>query len=138
MRPRSVILGEQLYAGSIVLTIVLSAIGWEQTVAAGGLLLAIGVNAFVIGLSALLLILTTRRGSRVALGFLAALTVVNLIGYLIQIGSGVVASGWFGVITTVQTLLSVVAVVLLFRPNARAWFRRMSHRSDYADGEIGA
>lgn len=122
MRPKSVTLGEQLYAASIVVTVVLAVMGWQEAAAVGGAALAATVNVVVVGLSILLLLLTTRRASRVALWLLVALTVVNVVGYLFQVSGGVVAAGVFGVLTTLQTLLGVVAIVLLFRPNARAWF----------------
>lgn len=122
MRPKSVRLGEQLYALAIVVTAVLAVIGWQRAVAAYGVATAAGVNLFQIGLQVLLLVLATRRGSRVALWLLAAVTALTLVGYLMQVSAGVVAVGLFGVLTTLQTLLAVIAIVLLFRPNARAWF----------------
>ena len=122
MRPKSVKLGEQLYAGSILLTIVLAIIGWDEAVATGGVALATIINVVVIGITALLLYLTTRRASRVALWLLVALTAINIAGFLFQVAGGVVAPGLFGVLTTAQTLLGIVGIVLLFRPGARAWF----------------
>ena len=122
MRPKSVKLGEQLYAGSILLTIALAVIGWDEAVATGGVVLAAVVNVVVIGITALLLYLTTRRASRVALWLLVALTAINIAGFLFQVAGGVVAPGLFGVLTTAQTLLGIVGIVLLFRPGARAWF----------------
>jgi hypothetical protein len=122
MRPKSVKLGEQLYAGSIVLTIVLAIIGWDEAVATGGVALAATVNVVVIGITIALLYLTTRRASRVALWLLVVLTAINIAGFLFQVAGGVVAPGLFGVLTTAQTLLGVVGVVLLFRPSARGWF----------------
>jgi len=122
MRPKSVKLGEQLYAGSILLTIALAIIGWDEAVATGGVVLAAVVNVVVIGITALLLYLTTRRASRVALWLLVVLTAINIAGVLFQVAGGVVAPGLFGVLTTAQTLLAIVGIVLLFRPGARAWF----------------
>ncbi|GAA3704435.1 hypothetical protein GCM10022268_12580 [Sphingomonas cynarae] len=122
MRPNSVKLGEQLYAGSILLTIALAIIGWDEAVATGGVVLAAVVNVVVIGITVLLLYLTTRRASRVALWLLVVLTAINIAGFLFQVAGGVVAPGLFGVLTTAQTLLGIVGIVLLFRPGARAWF----------------
>jgi len=122
MRPKSVKLAEQFYAGSILLTIALAIIGWDEAVATGGVALAAIVNVVVIGITIALLYLTTRRASRVALWLLVVLTAINVAGYLFQVAGGVVAAGLFGVLTTAQTVLGVVAIVLLFRPSARAWF----------------
>ncbi|KQU61751.1 hypothetical protein ASG67_00740 [Sphingomonas sp. Leaf339] len=126
MRPKSVILGEQVYAASIVMTIALAVMGWQEAASVGGPVLAATINVVVIGLTILLLLLATRRGSRVALWLLTALTAINVVGFLFQISGGVVAAGLFGVLTTLQTLSSVIAMVLLFRPNARVWFDGMS------------
>lgn len=126
MRPKAVKLGEQIYAGSIILTVVLAVVGWNEAVAASGVVTAAVVNAVVIGLTVLLLYLTTRRASRAALWLLVMLTAINIAGYLFQVAGGVVATGLFGVLTTAQTVLSVVAIVLLFRPSARAWFAAMA------------
>ncbi|MEJ8630320.1 hypothetical protein P0F65_11640 [Sphingomonas sp. I4] len=43
---------------------------------------------------------------------------------------GALAEGVFGVLTAVQAAASLVAVVMLSRPNARAWYRTMSEVSD--------
>ncbi len=122
MRPKSVKLGEQLYAGSILLTIALAVIGWDEAVATGGVALAAAVNVVVIGITIALLYFAARRASRVALWLLVVLTAINIAGFLFQVAGGVVAPGLFGVLTTAQTVLSVVGIVLLFRPSARAWF----------------
>ena len=121
MRPKSVTLGEQLYAVSLVLAVVLAGMGWASTVAAIGTGGALGIYALYLGASVLLLVLTARGGNRVALW---VLTAINLVGFLMQISGGVVAGGLFGVLTTIQTLLSAVAIVLFFRPAARDFFAR--------------
>ena len=124
MRPKSVSLGEQLYAASLVLALVLAVIGWNSAVRVAGVGGAIGMYALYIGASVLLLVLTARGGNRIALWVLSAITAVNLIGFLMQVAGGVVAAGLFGVLTTLQTLLSAVAIVLFFRPVARDFFAR--------------
>lgn len=122
MRPKAVRLGEQIYGLAILLAVLLAVLGWRQAAAAYGPVAAAGVNLFQVGLQLLLLVLATRKGSRVALWLLAAVTALTLVGYLMQVAAGAVAVGTFGVLTTLQTLLAVVATVLLFRPSARAWF----------------
>ncbi|RZM10714.1 MAG: hypothetical protein EOP68_05625 [Sphingomonas sp.] len=124
MRPKSVSLGEQLYAASLVLALLLAVIGWNSAVAVAGVGGAVGMYALYIGASVLLLVLTARGGNRIALWVLSAITAVNLIGFLMQVAGGVVAAGLFGVLTTLQTLLSAVAIVLFFRPAARDFFAR--------------
>ena len=122
MRPKSVALGEQIYFASIVVIIAAAFVGWNASVAANGFALALGVNAFAIGLSLLLLILATRNANRIALWGLALLTAIGVAGFFWQVANGVVAMGWIGVLTTLQALLSVTGIVMLFTPAAQAWF----------------
>lgn len=130
MRPKSVVQAEWLYLASIVLLVVLAVLGWKDAVAASGVAAAFGINAFFVGLSLLLLILTTRRASRVALWALVVVTVLTDLGFLYQVSSGVLAAGLFGALVTVQAALATIGVVFLFRPNARAWFDDRAHRPE--------
>jgi len=89
---------------------------------------AAGLLAFVIGLSLMVLILTTRRASRVALGVLTVLTLFTAAGVLMQVSSGTLAAGPVGVLTVVQLLLVAIPNVLLFLPRSREWFHRAAER----------
>ncbi|WP_298093406.1 hypothetical protein [uncultured Sphingomonas sp.] len=123
MRPKAIISAEWLYLAATLLLIVTSAMAWSEMVALYGAGLTAGITAFLVGLYILLILCTTRGGSRVALGLLAALTVVGLVSLLYQVATGVLAMGLLGVLNTVQGLLTFAGLVLLFRPNALAWFR---------------
>lgn len=140
MRPKSVVLAEWLYLASIGLLIAVSVLTWDAAVAQGGFALAAGVTAFGVGLSLLLLILTTRRGSRVALWLLVALTVLGAAGVMLQVATGVLATGLIGMLTIAQLVLTILPIVLLFRPRARAWFDEVADRGvdDDAEEEIEA
>ncbi|EGI54547.1 putative membrane protein [Sphingomonas sp. S17] len=126
MRPKSVILGERLSLFAIVLLVILAVLGWGDTVAQAGVGVAVFANGLLIGLFLLATLLTTRRASRLGLGLLVVMTVLNLSGFLYQISVGAVAEGLFGVLTAVQAAASLVAVVMLMRPNALAWYRAMA------------
>ncbi len=126
MRPKSVILGERLSLLAIVLLLVLAVLGWGDTVAQAGVGVALFANGLLIGLFLLATLLTTRMASRFGLGLLVVMTVLNLAGFLYQISVGAVAEGLFGVLTAVQAAASLVAVVMLMRPNALAWYRAMA------------
>ena len=126
MRPKSVILSERLSLLAIVLLLVLAVLGWGDTVAQAGVGLAVFANGLLIGLFLFATLLTTRMASRFGLGLLVVMTVLNLAGFLYQISVGAVAEGLFGVLTAVQAAASLVAVVLLMRPNALAWYRTMA------------
>lgn len=122
MRAKAVGQAEAIYGGSIVLMVVMAAVTWRDTAAAYGEGVAVGLNAGVVGVTLLVLLLATRARSRVALWLLVALTVLGVGGFLWQVASGVLSTGLLGVLTSVQTVMAVIAVVLLFRPAARAWF----------------
>jgi len=124
MRPKSVVLAEQLYLGSIVVFAAIGALTWTPTVEAYGAGVAAGLLAFVVGLSLMLLIFTTRRASRVALGGLTLLTLFTAAGVLMQVSSATLAAGPVGVLTVVQLLLVAIPNVLLFLPRSREWFHR--------------
>ncbi|WP_153008228.1 hypothetical protein [Sphingomonas yabuuchiae] len=130
MRPKSVILGERLSLFAILLLVVLAVIGWADTVAQAGVAIAIIANGLLIGLFLLGTLLTTRMASRVGLGLLVVLTILNLLGFLYQVSVGALAEGVFGVLTAVQAASSLVAVVMLMRPNAQAWYRAMAEVSE--------
>ncbi|WP_294248296.1 hypothetical protein [uncultured Sphingomonas sp.] len=130
MRPKSVILGERLSLFAILLLVVLAVIGWADTVAQAGVAIAIIANGLLIGLFLLGTLLTTRMASRVGLGLLVVLTILNLLGFLYQVSVGALAEGVFGVLTAVQAAASLVAVVMLMRPNAQAWYRAMAEVSE--------
>lgn len=130
MRPKSVMLGERLSLFAILLLVVLAVIGWADTVAQAGVAIAIIANGLLIGLFLLGTLLTTRMASRVGLGLLVVLTILNLLGFLYQVSVGALAEGVFGVLTAVQAATSLVAVVMLTRPNALAWYRAMAEVSE--------
>lgn len=126
VRPKSVVLGERLSFLAILLLVVLAVIGWSDTVEQAGLAIAVIANGLLIGLFLLATLLTTRLASRGGLVLLIILTVLNLLGFLYQVSSGALAEGTFGVLTTIQAASSLVAAVILVRPNAMAWYRTMS------------
>ncbi|WP_156350379.1 hypothetical protein [Sphingomonas sp. Leaf20] len=136
MRPKSVVLAERLYLASIAILVLISVLTWDAAVAQGGVILAGGVTAFGIGLSLLLLILTTRKASRIALWLLIALTALGALGVAVQVSNGILATGLNGVLTIVQLVLTLIPIVLLFRPRARAWFADMAYRDDDYEGDV--
>jgi len=130
VRPKSVILGERLSFLAMLLLLVLAVLGWNDTVAQAGVAIAVIANGLLIGLFLLATLLVTRMASRGGLVFLAILTVLNLLGFLYQVSEGALAQGLFGVLTSVQAAASLVAVVMLMRPNAMAWYRTMAEVSE--------
>ncbi|MDR6116466.1 MULTISPECIES: hypothetical protein [unclassified Sphingomonas] len=130
MRPKSVILGERLSLLAILLLVVLAGLGWNDTVAQAGVGIAIFANVLLIGLFLLATLWTTRLASRIGLGLLIVMTVLNLLGFLYQVSVGALAEGVFGVLTAVQAAASLVAVVMMLRPNALAWYRAKAEENE--------
>jgi hypothetical protein len=139
MRPKSVILAERLYGLAILLSLLLLAVSLVQAGGAiGPRLIGLAGTALVVsGLSLLLLVLAARRASRIALWLLTILTALNVAGFLLMIAQGAVPARLQGVVTTVQVVLTVVAIVMLFRPNARVWFAEQRVDED-EDEELSA
>lgn len=122
MRPKSVIQAERVYLLATAILLATSIMAWDELSAAYGQGLTSSITAFMVGLFLLLILLTTRRGSRVALWLLVAVTAIGAVSLAAQIASGALAIGTLGVLNALQVVLTVVGAVLLFRPNARAWF----------------
>jgi hypothetical protein len=124
LRPKSVIQAERLFLLSLLLLFVGAALDWAALVAIGGLGLAIGIPAAFVGAWLLMILFATRGGSRVARILLAIVTLVSVASMLWQVGSAQVAFGAASIVNLFQTLAMVIATVLLFRPDAAAWFTR--------------
>jgi len=122
MRPRAVAQAEWLYLAAVALLAVTTAMTWRPMVAQFGLSLSLGASGFAIGLYLLLTLLTTRRGSTVALWLLVLATVFAIGSLAWQVATGVLAVGWLGLLNAAQAVLMLVGAVLLFRPASRAWF----------------
>lgn len=126
MRPKSIILFERIELLAILCGIVGAALGWERTVALvaplgfGGRLVAI-VQGLGVALMLLLLYFIARRASVVAKWIFVVLVVLGAIN--IARGYGVLFDmGATGLLSAAQTLLQLVAVWLLFRPDTAPWF----------------
>lgn len=122
MRPKAVRQAEATYGASVLLMAVMAVQAWKDTVAGIGFVGTLTANVGVIALMIVLLLLATRRRARWAVWLLLGLTAIGVGGFLWQVASGVLSTGMFGMLTTVQTATAVIAMVLLFRPTARAWF----------------
>lgn len=122
MRPKSVIQAERVYLLATVMLVAGTVLTWEPLRATYGTGMAAGVTAFVAGAFLLLILLATRRGSGVGRGLLVLLTALGAASLLWQVASGQVPMGVVGMVNLVQVVLTVIGAVLLFRPDAGAWF----------------
>lgn len=118
MRPRSIILFERLYLAAIAIEVVRVAADWSLLLQSSASDRWVRLIAIAVSLS--LVLLAARRRRRVAGWILAALFVIGLPIAAELFGPGVapgtVAAG------VAQLLLQAAALVLVFKPDSRAWF----------------
>jgi hypothetical protein len=136
MRPQSIIRFEQAYLASVAVWAVNSALGWRAQISAvdssfarmpemipamQGLL--IGLTLFVLFVSLLLWYFTARKASEVAKWIIVALFGLSAVGLPFTLAgfeqTGIVPAA----LNVVTFALNAVAVWMLFRPDAAAWFR---------------
>ena len=135
-RPRSIRWFELLFLASFLLTLVTTALIWpallDQAAAqAGAANLGEGTLSVIAGVgvaivSAIMLLLwyfVARRGSSVAKWVLVAFTGYNLYSLVGSVQAGAPMTTTPGLVSGAALLLQVVAVALLFMPDARDWFR---------------
>lgn len=131
MRPNSIIQFDRFYLGSLVLAVINSAFSMQDTlsdprIAGSGLGLGfiVGVQVFSFALILLLWFFISRNASNVAKWILTVLTVLGVLMTLPTLptlaGRGLLSTAAVVVITVLQ----IVAVVFLFRTDAKAWFAR--------------
>ncbi len=131
MRPNSIVQFDRFYLGSLVLAVINSALSMQDTlsdprIASSGLGLGflVGVQVFSFALILLLWFFISRNASNLAKWILTVLTVVGVLMTIPTLptlaGRGLLGTAAVVVITGLQ----IVAVVFLFRPDAKAWFAR--------------
>lgn len=136
MRPQSIIRFEQAYLASIAVWGLNTALGWEKQVRAIeagfaqapemlplGKPMLIGFTLFGLCLSLLLWYFTARKASEVTKWIIVAFFGLSAVGLPFTL-SGFATTGLLPVVLNVVTFaLTAVAVWMLFRPDAAAWFR---------------
>lgn len=131
MRPRSIILFEQVYGASILCGVTATLLAWRATLAmlaanpitarfGQGFLIVTTLLGLAIGV--LLLYLIARRGSGIARWLLVVLAVLGAAQFLLAALLHRLSPGLIGMLGLLGTLLRVSAVCLLFGRAARGWF----------------
>ena len=128
MRPQSIVLFDRLFLASLVLALINAVLAYStllEEVEADPALAQIGGGPIVIGvvLASLLIPLVlwyfiSRRASNIAKWLLVALVAGGLFFGEFGFAEGMTVPAILGLVVT---LLQVVAIVLLFRADARAW-----------------
>jgi NADH:ubiquinone oxidoreductase subunit K len=119
MRPKTILWFETLYLGSLAIAVVKIAVEWRETRAALPTHFILAVLAFSLILTTALVLLVSRRRSRVAKWVMAVLYALGLTAYLPIFRTGVDSAGTAADIGL--GVMQVAALVLLFSPSARAW-----------------
>jgi hypothetical protein len=125
MRPQAVIWFERLNLATIALGAVQSWLAWDSIRQLGQsiafiLTIQILVAALVIGLT----LLISRRRSKVAMWILIVLFAIGLPGMFVMLREGRLLGSHL--ISAVQTIVQLAALVLLFTLPARRWMNRES------------
>lgn len=130
MRPPSIVLFDRLFLASLVIGVINAVLSFEamqselaanpDTAALGwGSGMVIAIIAFSLLIPLLLWYLIAYRASGIAKWILVVLTVGGLLFMGIDL-ENLLSLATIG--TLVVTVLQLVAIVMLFRPDAKAWF----------------
>lgn len=134
-RPASIILFERLWIAALILAAVNMVIAWPLTLAyyrAIGLFVGLGVEprlglALIDAVSLLMplavLLLVSRRGSRIASWVALLLGAWALVVVSRMMGERGMAPGSRGMLAVICLLLQVAGAGMLLRPDARAWMK---------------
>ena len=131
MRPKSIVYYEYAYLGSVLLGMVVTAMTWtannatqevEQIHAVLGASFLPIFYVFIYTLSLALWYFTARVPNTVAKWIVVGWFALSVIGFGFAISVGNVPSDLPGLIAVGALALNAVAVYLLFRPDAVAWF----------------
>lgn len=118
--PRSIVNFERLYLLTLVIGAVHAALQWPTLTAMSspGLVLSVQLITFCITL--LLVLLVSRRRSKIARIVLVAAFLIGLPTVADFFRSGIFGAGIW--VLVAQLALQVVALALLFAPDSRRWF----------------
>lgn len=130
-RPQSIIWFERLYLGAVMLGLMNTAINWpsvQAQVAAtpnAGLLPAwfsYATVAIGIGINLVLWYFVAQRGAVVAKWVVTVLFGLGMLSMVWMFANGIVPPT-VNIVSVLVMLLQAGAVIMLFRPDTRAWFR---------------
>ena len=122
MRPRSIVAFECLALLSVFFGAVQDALGWQGLVAkAGSVAMVLAIQIITFAIIILLVLLVSRRRSRIAKWVLIISFVIGLVPFVQLLRSGQFTGS--AIISIVQAALQGIAIVLLFTRDARPWFR---------------
>jgi hypothetical protein len=121
-RPKSIIWFERLYLGSLAVSVAIMTMGWDAT---GQIPLVYLLPALFLGLvlPVILVLLVSRRRSRIAKWVLIALFAIGLASNVAGYNSSDLT---LDIAALVLTAMQMLAIALLFTASARAWLAGQS------------
>lgn len=122
--PSNVARFEQLMYLSLGIGVIVAALQWSRNVAMAGTGFVLFVQAFVLAFMALFIWLVARRHKNWARWFLLVISILGLPGYLRLLGPLLRFNPVAGTLSLAQDVAQVVALLLIFTGDARAWFER--------------
>ena len=131
MRPKSIVRYEMFYLAAVLLGIAATAMSWGANINTDEMKQIQGVFGtsflpiffvFVYTLSLALWYFTARSPNIAAKWIVTIWFMLSLIGLVMSLGQGQVPTDLSSVLSLAAIALNAVAVYLLFRPDARAWF----------------
>ena len=142
-RPASIVRFEQLYLAAFALGVINTVISWSATQVQRAASIAMFGPAFLpiaiaIGFAITLLLwyVIARRGSAIAKWIATVFAAFAAIGLVIGLVRLLGGGGQFSVsvlLGYISSLLQIVAVTFLFRPDTRAWFGEPAAAEGAAD-----
>lgn len=144
MRPHSIVRFERFFLASLLLAVINTALSFRSSMAllnadplvgqtGYAVAMLVGTLAISIGLQLLLWFFIARKASNVAKWILVVLTVLGIATSIPSIGvlmtQGVVTLS----VTLLITVLQIIAIIHLFRPDAKTWLEARGTTAAHTD-----
>lgn len=133
--PASIKLFERLYLFTLAIGVVLAVMQFGQLTEMLSVDFVLMIQVFTFGLLLALVLLVSRKRSRVAKWILLAMFGIGTVIYLTQLPM-TLDTGFPGVASAIQTLLQLVALCSLFTRESRDWLSRKPSIDDAPEVEV--
>jgi hypothetical protein len=128
--PSNVARFEQLMYLSLGIGLIVAALRWNYSVSqasrVGGVKFVLLIQGFVFALLVLLIWLVARRHKNWARWFLLVIFILGIPSYVKILEEMLQSNTIAGILSMSQVVLQIIAYILIFTGNARAWFQRTS------------
>lgn len=132
MRPKSIAIFEWIFLTTFVMGGVRTWLEWEDLSKGASLEFSLGILIFTFSFMVALILLISRRRSRIAMWTLIVFHVAGLA--LLTMTSPENSLSNDGFLASVQAVMQTFAIVLLFLPSSRAWLDRAREESFEVSG----